>query len=833
MTKTPEGFLTEARKSTEPFDRTEKKLDSLKRFHRREMLRIGARDILREAHIMTITIELSSLADSIIESVLSIGREDLKRTAGIFPTENPLAVVGLGKLGGNELNFSSDIDLMFVYDRDEEFPNAPPRMRSMSEYSARLSEFVVRKLSEHTDEGHLYRVDIRLRPDGGVGPIAMSTRAYRSYYESRGELWERQMLLKARTVAGNKTVGEAWLKNLEPFVFPKTHLASPLKEISEMKKRIESRISGEANIKLGSGGIRDVEFIVQALQLLNGGNNRNIRGRPTMKALSQMAEEGILDEAEKKDLSEAYEFLRIVEHRLQLLHGQQTHSLPVSAEDTDKLSKSLGFVSPSDFEITLNSKRKRVREIFNSIFLQGSTRTLPSESKSSSVQAIGKLKFVDRPTALKALHGLFTEIPGLQDSRVQEFLPRAFKKYGGVDCALANLSFLVSQTNSRRSLRQAIENRKLLDLLIMLSSRSSRMVESLRNEPLLFESLLMRPEEMLSKTIGWQFMLQSDPFRYKVFNEFKSCLRFLLGYSTIEEVSKHLATVADHVVLHAFEKKIGLNGVCILALGRYGGEELGIGSDLDIVCVYDKNRSSPEIEQCLKDFLAYFEKPSTKIYDIDLRLRPEGKSAPLATALEYYDSYLKSRASLWEKQSLLKARIVGGDPAVAKKLSGMIDGYVWQNQPKSWAGEIIRMRKKMEKERMKGRSGQDLKLGKGGMVDIEFLVQAIQMKIGYRMPGLRVSSTFEALRMIKKKALISSPTARMLQFNYRYLRTMDMMIRLNSTAKTAVFPREKILQEALRASMREKSILDVKKRLARIQKLNRSSFMKTLRSFDK
>ncbi|HLF20107.1 MAG TPA: hypothetical protein VI704_04920 [Bacteroidota bacterium] len=832
-TKTPEAFLTEARKSIEPFDRTEKKIDALKRYHRREMLRIGAREILHEAHIMTITVELSALADSIIETVLFLGEEEMKRSTELKP-ESPLAVIGLGKLGGNELNFSSDIDLMFVFSQDKEFPGNNSRVRSMFEYCSRLSEFVVRKLSEHTDEGHFYRVDVRLRPDGGGGPLALSVQAYRSYYETRGELWERQMLLKARTVAGNKVVGDAWQKNLEPFVYPKTHLVSPLREISEMKKKIESRISGDANIKLGSGGIRDIEFVVQALQLLNGGRLRNVRARPTMKAIDQLADEGILGSGEKKNLGEAYEFLRTVEHRLQLLHGQQTHSLPASPDEAHKLSKSLGFSRSEDFEKLLDARRKKVRAIFNSVFQEGLDEFSRGASSDKKTHPFEKtLKFIDRGESHKSLANLLKETLAFQSSRVQKMVTKALGKFGAEDWGLRNLSWLVSQSSVQKSLPQVVEKNKLIDLLVLVASRSDRMVQTLGRESLLFESLLARPEDVLGKKTSWEFFLDSDPLRFRVFNEFRICLRFLLGLTSIEETTGELSSLADTVVNHALEKSVSLEGVCIVALGKYGGRELSVGSDLDLICVYEGTTPPEKMEQSLKNFLGYFMESGKRIYQVDFRLRPEGKNAPLAAELGYYEVYLSQRASLWEKQSLLKARIVGGDHSVGKKLQAVIEENIWRKSSPGWAREIIQMRKTMERERAKGAAMQELKLGRGGMVDIEFLVQAIQLKLGLNNESLRSPNTFEVLRSIRKKAFMNASLAGKLLSNYSYLRALEMLIRLNSWSKAVVIPQEKILLKALSGAMGERSIDGLQKKLAGIRKENRKLFLKTLSSSGK
>ncbi len=367
ITKTRDNYVAEASAAIRLFQRSEKKLDSLKRFQRRELLRIGARQILEEADVATTSSELSALADAITESVLGMAYDQMGETIqGTVKAE--LAVIGLGKLGGGELNFSSDIDLVFVYDQDGPLEGSQPRLSTLHEYYCRVAEYVVRRLSEHTAEGHLYRVDMRLRPDGGSGPLAMSRAAYFAYYEARGELWERQMLMKARVTAGDRRVGEGWMEEIQPFIFPKTLLSSPLEEIAKIKARIESNLDEGTNIKLGSGGIRDIEFTVQALQLLNGGNNVSLRQRSTLDALRQLADSGHLRESEGRDLASAYRFLRTVEDRLQLLHGLQKHSIPESLEERKILARQLGFGSVAAFSKKLESHQVRIRKAFRSVF---------------------------------------------------------------------------------------------------------------------------------------------------------------------------------------------------------------------------------------------------------------------------------------------------------------------------------------------------------------------------------------------------------------------------------------------------------------------------------
>ncbi len=822
-TKSTELLRTEALASAEPFERTEKKLSALKRFHRREMLRIGARDILRKADIETVMLELSSLADSIVQAVLGIAELDVQKNTGI-ELRDMLCVVGLGKLGGNELNFSSDIDLMFVYERDMELDMSGTRTKTTFEYCSKLAEIVVRRLSEHSDGGHLYRVDMRLRPDGQAGPLAMSRQGYRNYYETRGELWERQMLLKARVVAGNKKVGEGWLADLEPFVYPKTLLASPLEKIREIKNRIESKTETDLNIKLGTGGIRDIEFITQALQLLNSPLNNKVRHQNTLAALESLTGANALAKEEPMDLREAYLFLRSVEHRLQLLHGQQTHSLPESQDEKQSLAKSLGFENSAKFDAVLHQHRKRVRDIFVSVFEPREPGKIWPARSRRGVDFFEKTKLIDRREAAKNLNEIKKDFPALNDGGLQMHFWKSLRKYRAEDCALKNFALLCSQA-SRASLTQAVQNERLFYLFVLLCSRSSRLIQTLSSEPLLLETLLADPAQLLDEKPGWSFLLDSDPLRFRLFNEFKTLLRFFLGHADLEFTTKELSDLADIVVKKAFALHINPRKACLVALGKFGGREISFGSDLDVICVYDDPKRGREMDLALKNFFDYFRSRGNQIYDIDFRLRPEGKNSPLATELSYYDAYLANRASLWEKQSLLKARVVCGNDEVAKKVQSLIERHLSKSPQKGWTKEILEMRRRMESERVKRGKGLDLKLSKGGLADIEFLVQVLQLKDDSRGIGL---STFSSLGRLAEKKILTRSDARKLLSNYRFLRTMELMIRLNSQSGGAEYPGDKKNRKQLASGLGEKSEKALLARTKRVLLENRRMFLKAL-----
>jgi glutamate-ammonia-ligase adenylyltransferase len=839
ITKTRDDYIAEASDAVRLFQRSEKKLDSLKRFQRRELLRIGARQILKEADVSTTSGELSALADAITESVLGMAYDQMGETIrGTVKRE--LAVIGLGKLGGEELNFSSDVDLVFVYDHDGPLEGSQPRLSTLHEYYCRVAEYVVRRLSEHTAEGHLYRVDMRLRPDGGSGPLAMSRAAYFAYYEARGELWERQMLMKARVIAGDRRVGEGWMEQIQPFIFPKTLLSSPLEEIAKIKARIESKLEDGTNIKLGSGGIRDIEFTVQALQLLNGGNNVNLRQRSTLEALRQLAAARHLKESEGRDLATAYRFLRTVEDRLQLLHGLQKHSIPESLEERRILARQLGFTSMAAFSQKLEFHQARIRKAFGSVFGKktGAQKNAGAVLGESQVdpKVIRRLGAQDAQSVQSHIVGIVKEIPDLGDpSRMHRFV-ELLRKRKAPDWGVKNFLQLASAASIKRTLQQAALNEKALDLLVLIATRSSRLISLLAREPLLFETLVGRPEDLLEAGPGWSFLKTSDLTRYRVYNEFKAVLRFLVGETSAVVMTRELSALADEILASAFRgaaeevQRAGNVPVALIALGKLGGGEISVGSDLDLILLY-KEGSGGVVAKTANALGRNLREKLEHVYEIDFRLRPEGKNSPLATEFEYYKQYFDQRASFWERQSLIKARLIAGDPVFGRQLMEHIAQTAYDLPlPKEWKKEIVSMRDRMAKERSKSLDGIDLKVGIGGLVDLEFLVQTVQMRYGHDIPGLRNANTVEAVEAVRGQRLVSRSDAKGIEGNLEYFRRLEAFIRMNSEVTDFVLPSESDRLQAIVAAMGSSSLTAFRQNIQEMRKTNRKLFSRIIKS---
>lgn len=825
VTKSRSEFINEALASLQLFTRLEKKLDSLKRFHRREMLRIGARDILKEGSVAAITAELSGLADAVVEAIIELGHSDLGAKTGAY-LKNTLCVVGLGKLGGEELNFSSDIDLVFVYDEDGEFDAPHERIRTYHEYYNRLAEFVIRRMTEFTGEGHLYRVDMRLRPEGNAGPLALSRLAYAQYYEIRGALWERQMLLKARPIAGNLETGRRFLAELRPFVFPKTALVSPLDEIREMKERIEQHADQTANIKLGEGGIRDIEFIVQALQLLGAGEDDYLREPNTMLALQRLGEREKIGKPDTATLTAAYQFYRILEHRLQLLHGSQTHSLPETQVETSLLARRLGFSSGQLLLRKINRQRRSVRKVFDAVFREKKAGRAAGQ-ESVRLTRLDRYGFIDIAAAEKALDFLVRELPPFRDTAIRMRALSILKKLGAPDWGLANFSLLADAASLRRTLIQGLNKPEMLEMLLCLSSRSRMAAELLSREPLLFEVLSGQPEEFFSKSRGWEFLLEHDPARFKRYNEFKILLPFLLGESGIDPVTRELSELAEFLLRRDLSSVENSGHLGLVAMGKLGGGEITVRSDLDLLVLYNKDSLDPEAaERAAKEFVRRLGDAGT--YEADFRLRPEGKNAPLATEIGYYEEYLSKRASLWERQSLTKGRYLFGDAILGDRFRRLVDTRVYEaSLPEQWLNSVREMRGKMEEERSSHRT--DLKVGKGGLVDLEFALQMLQLRFGKGSDSMKATNSFEVLRAAATEKILSRPEAAMLKQNLLLMRTLETLLRLNIEKPVFALPEVDSGMQFLAGFLGLKSVRHLKEKVRSLQRQNRRLFERALK----
>ncbi len=813
---------------------------ALRRYHRRELVRIGGRDLIGLATVDETMRELTALAEALIEAALGCIRA---RLLPEWHAEDPgFAVLGMGKLGGGELNYSSDIDLVYVYARDGELPGG----RTVRELATRMGEEVTRALAEVTPDGLCFRVDLRLRPGGGEGPVAVSRAAALAYYESWGQTWERAAWLKARVVAGDRALGAALLAELEPFVYRRYLDFGTLADLEAMKRKVDVSLRDPAararDVKLGRGGIREVEFFVQAHQLVHAGKDARLRVRGTLAALERLAACGYVPAAQAAELAQAYRFLRDVEHKLQVVHQRQTHRLPDDPTEATHLARRLGFCGP-DARTAFAAAHARATDVVHAAFdglfhgAEAERRRAEEPALTALVEELEQadaararlatLGFADVEAAYRNLRLLRDGPPHAPASprrrqalaALAPSLLREIARSATPDRALHHTATFLSTIGARTSyLHLLLENPGVMRLLIRLFASSEYLSQFFLRHPELLDSLVRadlvrvrRAREDLTAELDARLAAAPDleaeldelrRFRHEEF--LRIGIHDIEGELAPEEVSAQLSTLAEVCLAAACAlarrevlRRTGLpaelptEGLAILGLGKLGGAELDYNSDLDLVFVYDPG---PEAWWTARlpahDFFTRVAQRTISVlqtttregiaYRIDTRLRPSGNQGPLVCSLEAFARYHRTAAAVWERQALVKARVLTGPAALRAQLGAIVAACVYgRGLDAAEAAEIARLRERMAHERGAGDGRQvNIKTGRGGLVDVEFLVQALQLRHGHAHPALRVPGTRAALAALAAEGLLSAEDARMLGAGYDFLRALENRLRL-------------------------------------------------------
>ncbi len=647
------------------------------------------------------------------------------------------------------------------------------------------------------------------------------------YYESFGRPWERQAWVKARAVAGDRALGDEALALLEPFVWPRTVGGDVIRAVHELMARMRAERATERDVKLGPGGIREVEFFTQALQLVHGGRNPSLRERGTLRALDRLRTVGIVSEREHRALSDAYVFLRRVEHRLQLAEGRQTHALP---DDEGLLARRLGFADRDAFTRALAGTRHKVSEIFATLGAPESAPSPallclldPSASRDELGQALGTLGFRDAEASAD-------EMVLLREKPQSPFAPAAGGAVAGVlleeaaaspdpDLALRRLNDLVGRRGAGATIwRLVAEHRPLARLVVTLLGTSEFLGKTLVAHPELVEQMLsaasstpVRSRAAIDELVAHaQDGLDADDEEARlnalrrVRNE--EMLRIGLfdvgGELTPAEVSAQLTDLADATLEAALAvvapptfRKWGTPSasLAVLGLGKLGGRELTYSSDLDVVFVYsDEGQAeggravtnfevmSRLAQRLIHALSAYLDEG--RLYEIDTRLRPSGQKGALVSSLAGFRAYHAKEAALWERQALIKARTVAGDRALGAEIERLAEAHVYgggHDDPAAMAAEIGRLRARMERELAQETAHRfNIKTGRGGLVDVEFLVQYLQLVHGPRLPSLRRRATADALAALAREGVLPAAEARALAESYAFLRRLENRLRI-------------------------------------------------------
>jgi glutamate-ammonia-ligase adenylyltransferase len=824
-----------------PFSRREARWNVLRRFKYRHLLRIGSRDLLGDADLTVTTEELSHLADVSLAAAWRQAEEGLRQQHGTPLTPagetSGLAVIGMGKLGGEELNYSSDIDLMFAYGEDGETSGGSGGVLSNGEYFARAAREIVAALESVTEEGYAFRVDLRLRPEGRMGALVLSLDGYCAYYAGRALLWERQALIKARPCAGDPQVGRQFLDLIRPYVYQPGIDRSILPQIRSMKGEIDQSLRAKGhehlNVKLGRGGIREVEFLVQALQLLYGGDDPWLRERNTLRAIFRLVERGYLPHALGGVLSRGYTHLRTVEHRLQILHEFQTHTLPEEPSALGRLARRMGQTLPRDRAAKrfLAEHRAITREVHRAFagFFQARPGEEPGRVRVPSSHALRATGFTDPDRARQNLRLILEGRPLVP---YPEPMRRALRRLFPVlldalwqspdpDEALNQFERFVSAMGPRAGYLELLaDHADTLVNLVKLCARGELLTQLLVSQPELLTGLA-DPMAFRAPRREADFRRALAPVlaaalsaaerkdrlrRLKQAEELGITWRWLLGGTDVEGFSRELTALAEAAVavawLLALVAEAERHGVprdsqgrfvpaVIVALGKLGGRELTIGSDLDLFVIYAADgttdgderveahvfydRAVERLASLLGDITA-----AGVVFPVDLRLRPGSKGSGFASSLAAFERYYREWADLWERQTLTKARLVAGDPRLAGLVGRLLRRLVYDRRlSSSDLKEVREVRQRMELELGKEAPGRfHVKFGRGGLVDVEFIAQALQLAHGGANPGVRRAGTTAALRALCRNGLLPGTEGEALLEHYGWLRRVAAGLRL-------------------------------------------------------
>jgi len=757
--------------------------DDLVRWKRHEFLRIAARDLLGIDPFERVAAALADMAADVLDTAVHLA------DAG------DLAVVGMGKLGGRELNYASDVDIVLVSAPDVDPADAVRAAHAVVDIARRC-----------------FRVDLNLRPEGRNGALVRTLESYEAYWDQWAEPWEFQALLKARAVGGDRTLGGAFDTSAATRVWSRPFTAESLRAVRAMKARAEGKVArrglSERELKLGPGGIRDVEFAVQLLQLVHGGADEELRVRATLDALDELAAGGYVDRHDAEQLGAAYRFLRTAEHRLQLDDEQQVHALPTTELELDRLARVLGYAGTAGasasarFLDDVRGHQRVVRAIHERLwfrplleaFAREGERVLPEGAVAVRLSAFG---FTDVERTRQAVTELTKGLT--RASRLmQQLLPLLLDWLSSApdpDLGLLGLRNLASGPQRSMELATAFrESPQVAQRLCRLLGTSRLLSELLRRNPDMIDSLgdpqalrVRTRDELVAGTraaLGWRDDDTERWFALKRFTD-REGLRIaahdVLDLLDTPEVVRALSDLAEAALEAAHAVLEPELPFAVIALGRFGGAELSYASDLDVLFVYDGGSAAAfaDAERLATTLLGSIGGHRPHIYDVDADLRPEGKDGALARSIEGYHEYYARWAQPWERLALVRARPVAGDRALAARFMDVVDEFVWE-RPFTEADrrEIRRVKARVEHERIPANEDPQyhLKLGRGSLSDVEFCAQLLQLE-----HGVRATSTVAALAALHDTGVLDDADHDVLRESYAFCeRTRNRWFLVNS-----------------------------------------------------
>jgi glutamate-ammonia-ligase adenylyltransferase len=810
---------------------------AVRRLRKQVMVKLILRDLNGLCDLNEVMQAMTALAEVCVQQAQRCVMQALQRQFGSPLGESDkapqeLLVIGMGKLGGGELNVSSDIDLIFVYAEDGETDG--PRTLSNHEFFTRLGRKLINLINELTADGYVFRVDMRLRPYGDSGPLVMSFAALEEYLVSQGREWERYAWIKARVISPAEHPQIAELMQLaQPFVFRKYLDFGAIDSMRKLHAQIRQEVQRRDrlnNIKLGPGGIREIEFTAQVFQLIRGGRDAKLRIRPTQRVLQALVTNGQFEPQIVAGLDAAYIFLRNLEHRLQYLDDQQTQELPEKPEDQAIIAHAMGYADYPELLQELDRHRALVGKQFEQIFgaqqeEQGETQFwrdgIAADELAAQLTGIGYRAAADSAQRLLQLRtgNRYRQLPDVSRQRLDKLVPQFVAlcaQQSNPDETLSRMLSLLEGISRRASyLAFLAEYPQSLRLLAKLVAASSWAGEYLMQHPALLDELLDARE--MYRAPQWQQIdhdlrtriddcgedteRQLDVLRQAQQEQtFHLLAMDLQGLLPLEKLSDHLSDLADLMLRHvlrlswatARKKHRDDARFAIIAYGKLGGKELGYASDLDLIFLYDDDHPDAQenyarLAQRINTMLGSYTS-SGRLYETDLRLRPNGASGLLVSSVEAFGEYQRQNAWVWEHQALTRARFSAGDTQVGTSFEEIRKQVLCQ--PRDLATlrkEILAMRQKMLDGHPNDSGLFDIKHDRGGMVDIEFMVQYLVLAHAHQHPSLTANiGNLALLKLSAELGLIPADLAEQARSLYRTLRQTQHRMRLNNHAPCRV-----------------------------------------------
>ena len=813
-----------------PAENEEQLSHALRSLRKRVMLHVLTRDLNGLSDLDEVMRSMTALAELVVRRAQACTMQTMAEQFGQpvgaeSGAHQELLVIGMGKLGGGELNVSSDIDLIFVYPEDGETNGQ--RSLSNHEFFNRLGRKIIALINDLTADGYVFRVDMRLRPYGDSGPLTMSFAALEEYLVAQGREWERYAWIKARVISPEHSIHTVELEKLaQPFVFRKYLDFGAFDSMRKLHAQIRAEVARRDrhhNIKLGPGGIREIEFIAQVFQLIRGGRDAALRTRPTRQVLQRLALDGELSTDSVQRLDESYVFLRNLEHRLQYLNDQQTQELPEDAEQQKIIATAMGYTDYAVLLATLEPLREFVSQQFETVFgakQEANESDWWRDDTTTEEIAIG-LAVLGYKESINLAENLFQfrngsryqQLPEVSRDRLNALLPRLAElcaEIANCDNALRRTLVLLEAIARRAAyLAFLAEYPQVLPRLVRLLAASAWAGDYLTQHPILLDELLDTRElyvapdwpaldaqltEQLAVHIGDTEREMDTLRQFQQAQTFHLLAMDLQGLLPLEKLSDHLSDLADLILRHvlrlcwrdARKKHQDHAKFAVIAYGKLGGRELGYASDLDLVFLYDDEHPDAgeiyaRLAQRINTMLSSYTS-SGRLYEVDLRLRPNGESGLLVSSIAAFEQYQRQHAWVWEHQALSRARFCAGDESVGAQFERIrVDVLRMPRDISRLREDVIEMRQKMHDGHVNRTALFDIKQDKGGMVDIEFIVQFLVLAHAAAHSELTANrGNIVILDIAAKLGLIEGETSDKVRELYRELRRVQHQMRLNN-----------------------------------------------------